>query len=827
MWFPDRVTRSCLPRAIPAHPATTPTVQRSILQPVRYGYTRVRPHTGGAARALQSALLALALAGTIGCSGGGGGDRSAAPTPPANQPPTVAAGADQSVDEGAAVTLRGQVSDADSTPTIRWTQTGGPDVDLSDTSALSPTFVAPSVAAQVTLSFRLTADDGSGAPVSDDVNVVVQDTLPEHFLVDVQSTSGAISAGPPHVVAPPRTPSPAIGSGAESGEGKLFVFLPGTGEPPESYSTLVEHSAGLGYAAVGLAYANDVAVNSVCSNRSAGADDPDCEEFVRSEIITGEDRSPLVEVARPDSIENRLLALLEYLQRNDTSTDWGRFVDGGAIDWSHVAVGGHSQGGGHAALLGNRARVDRVLLFSATEPARWTRKPGATPSSRYFGFAHASEVLFPAIVGSWDNLGLPAPLETVDEALPASSSQQFVTARATCNGDASEPARHQCTSTDRFTPRDAQGGPEFAPVWNVMLTAPGLAAPDVDVAVGASFKSYMDPEILGLERLAVFIDQADASLWLARLDPNTGLFRSATGLDIRVDTDVVPFGVENRNGPEFGVDQDGWAVFYARRSLSGMPIQIWRAALSEGNGFETVELTSGEPHHTALAAQRESAPSTRIAAITGDDPERGPIVAFDEASPSTETPLVASREFGVNVSFFPDRDAAATAVQFNDARQVVTVDLETGAQVPATSDAGDKTDVQVFSDPETGGILLAAVRDRTSIGIWAEVSAGSFEFRRELPLPAASTLPNVRSLEAFEFDGRAWLAANVYDATMVSGFGEIWVYPVDGQPPVKCNTGVGEYAEPEPFVVSGRVFVFYSELGGLPAWKLRRCVPDL
>ena len=76
-----------------------------------------------------------------------------------NRLPVANAGAPQSVVAGTTVTLNGSGTDADGDDlTYAWTQTGGPAVTLSSTTAAKPTFTAPSSAS--TLTFSLVVRDG-------------------------------------------------------------------------------------------------------------------------------------------------------------------------------------------------------------------------------------------------------------------------------------------------------------------------------------------------------------------------------------------------------------------------------------------------------------------------------------------------------------------------------------------------------------------------------------------------------------------------------------------------------------------------------------------
>lgn len=93
---------------------------------------------------------------------------------PGNTAPTANAGADQTVNEGATVTLSGSGSDAEddvSDLTFQWTAPAG--ITLSSNTVAKPTFTAPDVTSNTTLTFTLTVTDSEGAKVSDSVRITV------------------------------------------------------------------------------------------------------------------------------------------------------------------------------------------------------------------------------------------------------------------------------------------------------------------------------------------------------------------------------------------------------------------------------------------------------------------------------------------------------------------------------------------------------------------------------------------------------------------------------------------------------------------------------
>ena len=90
-----------------------------------------------------------------------------------NKAPVVSAGENASTRSGRVVTLAGTASDDKGVDAVRWTQTGGPSVELTGATSNSATFLAPSVAADTDLTFTFEATDTKGKTTSAQTTVKV------------------------------------------------------------------------------------------------------------------------------------------------------------------------------------------------------------------------------------------------------------------------------------------------------------------------------------------------------------------------------------------------------------------------------------------------------------------------------------------------------------------------------------------------------------------------------------------------------------------------------------------------------------------------------
>ncbi len=255
---------------------------------------------------------------------------------------------------------------------------------------------------------------------------------------------------------------------------QLFVLLPGSFGKPENLQLLLKTGALRGYHVIGLSYPNDWTVNSLCDP----SNDPACFGAVRDEIVNGVDRSPLVSISPPNAIVHRLQAAVRYLATTYPAEGWGQFLDPqDQLIWSRVTVGGHSQGGGHAAFLAKQQWVARVCMFSSpldvlgqgatSVVATWLGQPGLTPATSHVGLVAEQEGGYAQILLSWQALGVPGATSPVKvDGLP--SLDPDARSLATNVTPAQPGAFHGSTANDRSTPLTAEGVPVLKPVWDFM-----------------------------------------------------------------------------------------------------------------------------------------------------------------------------------------------------------------------------------------------------------------------------------------------------------------------------------------------------------------------
>lgn len=252
----------------------------------------------------------------------------------------------------------------------------------------------------------------------------------------------------------------------------LVVHLPGSYGEPKRATLFGKLAANLGFHSIGLMYPNVPTVGSFCNNSS----DTFCYENVRREIIDGIDHSNLISINETESILNRLKKLIIYLKSNYPSENWEQYLDtNNDLIFSKIIFSGHSQGGGHAALIAKYFPIKRALCFSSPKdysnyfnsPPLWlSTGDWKTPKSKIYSFEHTLDN-YAEQLEILDSLGINDygdPINVDLNSSPYQNTLQLTTSYAVPSGD-----EHSSTIQDNKTPK-ISGSPVFLPVWTYMLT---------------------------------------------------------------------------------------------------------------------------------------------------------------------------------------------------------------------------------------------------------------------------------------------------------------------------------------------------------------------
>lgn len=260
--------------------------------------------------------------------------------------------------------------------------------------------------------------------------------------------------------------------------GKLFVFIGGTGSSNKNYTDILKLAANLGYHAVGVGYPNTPSISSSC----AGSADPNCFYDFRREICYGIPVSSSVSVDTFNSIHIRLIKLLQYLDSNYPLNGWGTFLSSGEPVWDLCAFGGHSQGAGHALYFGKTNNCDRILMFSGandysvfySSAASWVSMSGPTPVNKYFSFLHKGDDVLDYAkqysVISASGMLLADDSTLVDILSPPYGTSHCLYTDITPLYSGVYSSYHNATAIGFFIPWSG-GAHIYDPVWTYMLSA--------------------------------------------------------------------------------------------------------------------------------------------------------------------------------------------------------------------------------------------------------------------------------------------------------------------------------------------------------------------
>lgn len=250
-------------------------------------------------------------------------------------------------------------------------------------------------------------------------------------------------------------------------QGKLVIWL-------MSYrKELFERTSSYGYHSIQVHYANGwFSKISKIVGKGTGIGG------VRLEAATGEDHSPLVDIPKPDGMQQRAFQFVKWLSSEHPVGKWEQFFNesGDDLDWEKVIISGASHGSTTSARFAKHQKVARVVMLCGPRDQYedWQSLPSATPENRYFGFSH---VLDGGWTGdhycrSWQMLGLHqfGPVVNVDKSsAPFENSRRLITDFDVDNNDR---RAHSLVTPGSASAKNADGKLAHESVWRYMFTHP-------------------------------------------------------------------------------------------------------------------------------------------------------------------------------------------------------------------------------------------------------------------------------------------------------------------------------------------------------------------
>ena len=263
----------------------------------------------------------------------------------------------------------------------------------------------------------------------------------------------------------------------------LLVWLAGSGAAPTQYLEFTRAAAENRLDTVGLVYPSWPPVNDITTNDT----DPDLPAAIRTERLFGVDATDVIDVDFANSVENRLVKLLEDQAAAFPGERWASYLlPDGSPDWTRIAVAGHSQGAGHAAFLGKLEPLAGVLILAGPGDfvqdfgtAPWLFEPGATPAARTAAFTHVEDRNAAGFFFNQRVLNLNAfgEVQNIDGLSTQQIRGQLLASTADFPAGSNG---HGAVVVDDRLARDAGGAPIYRPVWDAMLRVPTRCPADTN-----------------------------------------------------------------------------------------------------------------------------------------------------------------------------------------------------------------------------------------------------------------------------------------------------------------------------------------------------------
>ena len=254
---------------------------------------------------------------------------------------------------------------------------------------------------------------------------------------------------------------------------QLFLYLGGSFGKPGQQKIFLKEVINSGYLVINLNYPNSWTIANLCQN----SNNLNCHYHKRQAVIYGQKKGRKIIVTPANSLENRLQKLLLFLAENVSQIPWFNYLNNNKIKWESIIIAGHSQGGGHAALIATENLVSRVIMLASPadynqhhhQMASWLSADKLTPSDRFYGFVHLRDPAYRKIIQAWQLLGLGkyGELTNIDQtSISELYSHQLVSRQL----PATPEKFHGSVINDSHTPKSLLGEPLYQNIWRYLCT---------------------------------------------------------------------------------------------------------------------------------------------------------------------------------------------------------------------------------------------------------------------------------------------------------------------------------------------------------------------
>jgi len=325
-------------------------------------------------------------------------------------------------------------------------------------------------------------------------------------------------------------------------------------------------------------------------------------------------------------------------------------------------------------------------------------------------------------------------------------------------------------------------------------------------------ESYIDPELFN-EGNKMAYQTGNGDVYLADIDPITGLFAIPNGKDLLIDTGAAKL-LQTFNGPEFGFDKNGWSVFYGKNN--GSTPQVWRAVINNRQVYKEPLTVSNLPRLSILATKNVLADSIKLLYSKGTSLKNGNMTRIDEEKPVDETVIDLTDKGvrwidGTNQFFYIKQTGDKKGQLF-----LYDADLKNEQQI--TNDSFDKSYSYGWFAPEYNHELVALVLldNASKLGIYRNTGKEFWEIVKEILIPDSAKYDQFASPEPFVAAGKSYISCTIKEDADSYSKSEIWILNLqEGKNSTyqrKVEDGMGDAirSDPEWYLGKNEVFIYYN-----------------